>query len=156
VTGDWAWRAEAAYFPNRPLQVAADPSIFEANALETGAGVDRRAGDFTLSASLLVRVEDTASRASDGSLAASSNTDVSVVGGFSRSFARERFQTRLFTLLNPKDRAAFVRGVFTWKPLDDLALESSVGWFAGEGNDLITRFADRDFFFLRMTRYFGL
>lgn len=156
VTGGWAWRAEAAYFPDRPLQVADDPSIFEANSLEAGAGVDRRAGDFTLSASFLVRREDTASREPDGTLAVSSNADVSLVGGFSRSFARERYQTRVFTLLNPQDRAAFVRGVFTWKPVDDIAIESSVGWFAGEGNDIITRFADRDFFFVRITRYFGL
>ena len=116
----------------------------------------RSAGDFTLSASVLVNREEAATRVSRDTLATSARTNLSLVGGFSRSFRRDRIETRLFTLVNPDDRAAFIRAVLTWKPADDVAIESSVGWFAGDGDDVITRFADRDFFFVRVKRYFGL
>ena len=156
VTGPWAWRAEAAYFPGRSLQVEGESAVFEGDSLEAGAGLDRRAGDFTLSATVLVRRQDVATRASaPDALAISVRTNVSLVGGFSRTYARDRFETRVFTLVNPEDRAAFLRGVLTWKPADDVVVESSVGWFAGEGDDVITRFADRDFVYLRMKYYFG-
>ena len=155
VTGQWAWRAEAAYFPGRQVQVEGEPAVFDGDSLEAGAGLDRRAGDFTLSATVLVRREDAATRVAEDVLAISPRTNVSLVGGFSRTWNRDRLETRVFTLVNPEDRAAFLRGVLTWKPADDVVLEGSIGWFAGEGDDVITRFADRDFAYLRMKYYFG-
>jgi hypothetical protein len=145
VTGKWAWRAEAAWFPERPLQVENEPRTFEGDSLEAGAGVDRRAGDFTLSGTVFFR----RTRLSP----AGTHDNVSVVAGFSRSY--DRVETRLFALVNPEDEAAFVRGVLSWKPVADFAVETSVGWFVGDGNDAITRFGDRDFGYVRLKYYFG-
>ena len=155
VRGRWAIRAEGAYFPDRPLQVDSLPEIFEGDAFEAGAGVDRRAGDFTFSGTVLLRHEDAAGRPAAGPLVAGARTNVSAVAGFSRSYARDRFETRLFSLVNPADRAAFVRGVLTWKPADDVSVDGTVGWFAGEGDDVVTRFGDRDFAFVRVKYFFG-
>ncbi len=155
VIGQWALRAEAAYFPDRPMQVSNQPSLFEGNSLEAGAGVDRRAGDFTLSGTVLLRREDTLTQEASNLMRGDVRTSVSVVAGFSRTFNRDRVETRLFSLVNPGDRAAFVRGVLAWKPADDVAIETSAGWFAGEGDDVITRFGDRDFAYLRLKYYFG-
>ncbi|MBA3948958.1 MAG: hypothetical protein H0X44_03330 [Acidobacteria bacterium] len=155
VRGQWAIRAEGAYFPGRPLQVDGVPEIFEGDSIEAGAGVDRRAGDFTLSGTVLVRHEDVARRGADGMLTPGARTNVSAVAGFSRSYNRDRIETRVFSLVNPADRAAFIRGVVTWKPIDDVAIDATAGWFAGEGDDVITRFGDRDFAFVRMKYFFG-
>ena len=155
VIGQWALRAEAAYFPDRPLQVANQPAVFEGGSLEAGAGVDRRAGDFTLSGTVLLRREDTLTQVARDVIHGDVRTSLSVVAGFSRTFNRDRVETRLFSLVNPGDNAAFVRGVLAWKPADDVAIETSAGWFAGEGDDVITRFGDRDFAYLRVKYYFG-
>lgn len=162
VVGKWAIRGEAALFPSRPTQGGPGVAIFESNALEAGAGVDRRAGDFTLSATVLLRRDHVKYRVPQWPGLRESYRDieepvtsVSVVAGFSRTFNRDRVETRVFSLVNPEDRAAFLRGVFAWKPLDDVAVESSIGWFMGEGDDVITRFGDRDFGYVRVKYYFG-
>lgn len=155
VRGQWAMRAEGAYFPGRPLQVEGAPQVFEGDSFEAGAGVDRRAGDFTLSGTLLLRHEDVMRPVSSDVMIGETRTNVSVVAGFSRTYSRDRVETRLFSLVNPADRAAFIRGVLTWKPADDVAVDATIGWFAGEGDDVITRFGDRDFAFVRMKYFFG-
>lgn len=166
VAGKWAIRGEGAYFPDRAVQVENEARWFEGSALEGGAGVDRRAGDFTLSGTVLVR-RTTAfvKRQTDSGFqgrrtfrdlyTTERRTNVSFVTGFSRTFNRDRIETRAFSLINPEDRAAFLRGVLTWKPADDVAVETSIGWFAGEGDDVITRFGDRDFGYVRVKYYFG-
>jgi hypothetical protein len=42
-----------------------------------------------------------------------------------------------------------------WTPADNVAVETSVGWFVGEGDDVITRFGDRDFAYIRLKYFFG-
>ena len=37
---------------------------------------------------------------------------------------------------------------------DNLSLQGSIGWFAGAGRDLVGRFADSDFAYLRLKYYF--
>ena len=37
---------------------------------------------------------------------------------------------------------------------DNLTLEASVGWFAGTSRDLIGRFGDSDFAYVRVKYYF--
>lgn len=166
VIGKWAIRGEAAFFPDRPLQVENQARWFEGHAFEAGAGVDRRAGDFTLSGTILFRRTVTYTlRPIDPNFRGRStfrdlyarafNESVSLAAGFSRTFNRDRVETRLFSLVNLGDRAAFVRGVVAWKPADDLAIESTVGWFFGDGDDVITRFGDRDFAGVKLKYYFG-
>jgi len=162
VAGKWAIRGEAAYFPDRPAQADFPLGIFNADAVEAGVGVDRRAGDFTLSATALLRVAHRQYRTpqfpgprESYRIEEERLTNLSFVGGFSRSFNRDRVETRVFSLVNAEDRAGFVRGLLAWKPIDDVAVETSLGWFIGEGDDVITRFGDRDFGYVRFRYYFG-
>jgi hypothetical protein len=109
--------------------------------VQVGAGADRRAGDYRLSGTVLVQ-RRTASGFAD--------TNVSLVAGGERSFARETRRVRLFAVWNASDASGFARSILTWSLRDDLALEGSLGWFFGEGDDTLSRFADRDFLALRL------
>lgn len=165
VTGQWAIRGEGAFFPDRPVQVENEARWFKGDAFEAGAGVDRRAGDFTLSGTVLYRrTHGWIKTPPSGFVGRVTFRDlyretlhqsVSVVAGFSRTFTRDRVETRVFSLVNPEDRAGFVRGLLAWKPADDVAVETSVGWFIGDGDDVITQFGDRDFGYVRVKYYFG-
>jgi hypothetical protein len=61
---------------------------------------------------------------------------------------------RLFGVYNPNSGEGFVRGIFTATLRDNVALEGSLGWFAGSGLDTIGRFADSDFLYLRLKYFF--
>ena len=71
-----------------------------------------------------------------------------------RTFARERFQLRAFSVYNPPEGSGFARGIASAKLQDDLAVEFSAGWFAGGGRDVIGRFQDSDFTYGRLKYYF--
>ena len=49
----------------------------------------------------------------------------------------------------PTTASGFVRGIGMASLRDNLALEASIGWFAGDGRDLIARFGDSDFVYVR-------
>ncbi|HEX5213970.1 MAG TPA: hypothetical protein VFV98_00825 [Vicinamibacterales bacterium] len=138
VTGDWAWRGEAAIV-DRQFAGAARPGPVAGRSLDAGAGFDRRAGDFRVYGSLLVHHDW-----SDVDPAIV-KTDTSVVGSIERLFDRERWLARAFALVNPADRSGFVRGLVTWKPRDFLAVDFSAGAFLGSGDDTISRVQGRDF-----------
>ena len=46
------------------------------------------------------------------------------------------------------------RVIATGELRDNLAWEGSIGWFVGEGRDLVGRFADSDFIYVRLKHYF--
>ena len=71
-----------------------------------------------------------------------------------RSFARQKYQGRLFGVYNPNSRSGFVRGIGTAALRDNVALEGSLGWFAGSGLDTISRFSDSDFAYVRLKYFF--
>ena len=139
VTGDWAWRGEAAIVIHREFAGVSRPGPVAGRSLDAGAGFDRRAGDFRVYGSLLVHHDW-----SDVDPAIV-KTDMSLVGSIERLFDRERWLARAFALVNPADRSGFVRGLVTWKPRDFLAVDVSAGAFLGSGDDTISRFKGRDF-----------
>lgn len=145
VAGDWAIRGEAAWFVQKTLQAVSRPGLVAGDVLEAGAGLDRRAGQSRVFASVLLHREWSAE---DPRVARS---DVNVVGSVERSFRRERHHARAFVVLNPADASAFVRGLWTWTPADNLSFHASAGTFLGEGDDAIARFKGRDFLIGRLT-----
>jgi hypothetical protein len=130
VRGQWAVRAEAAAFNGD-----------DRNNWDAGIGIDRKTGEYRLSGSLLVHGEP-------------SDTSFSFILAADRTFARERYHTRTFGVVNATDRSSFLRNVTTATLRDNVALEGSIGWFFGEGQDPIGRFADRDFLYARLKVYF--
>ncbi len=143
VRGQWGVRGEIAAFVDDSVQ-STQLQIVDAHSIDAGAGVDRRAGDYTLSATLLVHSESHISN----------RTDVSLVMSLDRTFARERYRFRGFGVYNASESSGFVRGIGFANLRDNLALETSLGWFAGSGRDLVGRFSDSDFAYVRLKYYF--
>jgi hypothetical protein len=146
VAGPWVVRGEAAIFPRDAFQAPDRAVVLEGRSLDAGMGVDRKAGDYRVSGQVLVHREryDAGTR----------RTDVSLIVSADRSFARQKYSGRIFGVYNPKSRAGFARGIATASVRDNLAVESSVGWFGRRGLDTIGRFSDSDFVYLRLKYFF--
>jgi hypothetical protein len=155
VRGKWGMRGEIAAFVADNFQ-SADLHVIEGKSFDAGFGVDRRAGDYTLSATLLVHSEsyDAPLTVPGAGEALDGRTDVSLILSADRTFARERYRFRGFGVYNASGASGFVRGILMAGVRDNLALEGSVGWFAGDSLDLIGRFGDSDFAYLRVKYYF--
>jgi hypothetical protein len=146
VAGPWVVRGEVAVFPRDAFQAPDRAAVLAGRSFDAGAGVDRKAGEYRVSGQLLVHRE----RYDAGS----QRTDVSLIVSADRSFARQKYTGRLFGVYNPKSRAGFARGIASASLRDNLALESSIGWFGRRGLDTIGRFSDSDFVYLRLKYYF--
>jgi len=77
-------------------------------------------------------------------------TDLSLIVSADRTFARQKYEGRLFGVYNPTSGSAFVRGIARAALRDNVALEGSIGVFTGDGADNIGRFADSDFVYVRV------
>jgi hypothetical protein len=152
VRGAWAIRGELAAFVDNSFQ-SADLRLLSGTSIDTGAGVDRRAGDYTVSATVLLHSE-TYDPAAGGRETPDGRSDVSLVLSADRTFARERYRLRAFGVLNATESSGFARAIGMASLRDNLVLEASIGWFAGDGRDLVGRFGDSDFAYLRARYYF--
>jgi hypothetical protein len=128
-----------------------DLTAVSGTSFDAGLGVDRRAGTYQFSGTVLVHRE-----VPDGVPGSDlePRTDLSLIFSADRTFARERYRLRAFTLYNTTEASAFMRAIGIATLTDDVALEGSTGWFAGEGRDTIGRFGDSDFVYVRLKYYF--
>jgi hypothetical protein len=164
VRGAWAIRGEAAAFVDRTFQpsdasagalagasAGLGAGVYEGHAIEAGGSVERKAGDYRINLAVLMerQVADADARGD-----AFTQTDVSLVMGAQRSFARDTRRVLLFGLWNMADSSGFLRSIGSWSLRDNLWLEGSVGWFLGEGTDTLSRFATRDFAYVKLKAYF--
>jgi hypothetical protein len=154
VLGQWGVRGELAAFVDDNFQTAT-LDVVRGHSFDAGIGVDRRAGDYTVSGTVLVHREayDEPVVTSDRTLE-DGRTDVSLVASADRTFDRERYRLRTFGVYNLTEESAFVRAIGMATLRDNLLLEASIGWFLGEGRDLVGRFGDSDFVYLRAKYYF--
>lgn len=134
--GPWGLRGEAAWFDT------VTPRSFE-----VGIGADRRAGSYRVAINAIVSHAD--------------ETDVTFVGWAERSFARETRSGRLLAVYDPADETAFVRGIAMLSLRDNLSLEASAGWIAGQaggisqgGADVLALLSSRDFLYMRLKVHF--
>ena len=162
VRGQWGIRGELAAFVDDNFQ-SPDLRVVSGRSLDVGAGVDRRAGTFTLSGTVLVHSESydtplavTADRDGPPSprLRRAGRTDTSFVMSLDRTFARERYRFRGFGVVNASEGSAFFRGIVFASLRDNLGVEGSIGWFAGSGRDVVGRFSDSDFGYVRLRWFF--
>jgi hypothetical protein len=152
VRGEWGVRGELAAFVEDSFQ-SADPAVVTGSSIDAGVGVDRRAGDFTLSGTVLLHFESYDEPLSPADRR-SGRSDVSVVASVDRTFAQERYRLRGFGVYNATEASGFIRGIAMTSLRDNLGLEASVGWFLGDGRDLVGRFADSDFVYARIKYHF--
>jgi hypothetical protein len=153
VRGDWAMRGEMAVTTGDTVGLGASPLGGDGHSVRAGIGADRKAGAVRLSGTLLIE-----HRVADADpvlgIAGGTDTNVSLVVGGDRGFARDTRKVKVFGAWNVADASGFARTIGTWSLRDNLSLEGSVGWFFGEGDDTISRFADRDFITLSLKAYF--
>jgi predicted RND superfamily exporter protein len=147
VRGEWGMRGEIAAFLDDNFQYSALRSA-NGSSVDAGVGVDRRAGDYRFSGTLLLHHESVDLAISE------TRSSLSWVLSADRRFSRERYALRAFGVANTSDGSGFARVIATGELRDNLALEGSVGWFIGEGRDLIGRFTDSDFVYVRLKHYF--
>lgn len=147
VAGPWVVRGELAAFTRDAFQPTTPTAAVTGRSFDAGGGVDRKAGEYRVSGQVLVHREDYDD-------ARDSRTDVSLIVSADRSFSRQKYEGRLFGVYNPASGAAFVRGVARANLRDNVALEASIGAFAGTGVDSIGRFSDSDFAYLRLKYFF--
>ena len=150
VRGAWGLRGEIAAFVDDNFQLS-DPRVVSGSSVDAGLGVDRKAGDYRLSATLLLHHE---SFESPGATGEDRRRDLSIIASADRSFARERYTLRTFGVVTPSESSAFLRAIATVSLRDNVAVEGSGGWFVGDGNDFTGRFAECDFVYLRLKYYF--
>ena len=146
VTGAWGFRAETAVFLEDAFQAPGAIGLREGRSFDTGAGVDRKAGGYRVSGSVLVHHESYD--------AGGERTDTSLILSADRTFVRERYEGRLFGVYNPSSRSTFLRWIASARLQDNLVLEGSIGWFNGESLDTVGRFGDSDFVYARLKYYF--
>jgi hypothetical protein len=155
--GPWGIRGEAAYFPEDTLQSIEPPAPIPARTLDSGLGVDRRAGNYRLAANVIASWRS----ASDiAQVAPAERSDVLIVGAVDRSFARETRSVRVLAAYNPDSDSAFVRAIGAISLKDNIWLEMSAGWL--NGNDVVGArhasplqgFSRRDFVYARLKLHF--
>ena len=139
VSGPWAWRGEAAYFPERTFAATTFAGTVPGTSFSSGVGFDRRAGPLRVFGSFLMQRE---SAALDGDAV---RTNYTLVGSVDRAFHQDRMTARAFLASNPHDHSGFVRGIFQWRLGDQVGFEVSAGAFYGASDDIIGRFHGRDF-----------
>jgi hypothetical protein len=147
VLGPWGVRGELAAFTTDAFQPDTPASAPTGSSFDAGGGIDRKAGEYRISGQVLVHHEshdDTRE----------GPTDVSLIVSADRTFARQKYEGRLFGVYNPTSGAAFVRGIARANLRDNVALEGSIGAFTGDGTDNIGRFADSDFAYIRLKYFF--
>jgi hypothetical protein len=81
-------------------------------------------------------------------------TDVSFIASADRTFRRERYRLRMFGVYNASESSGFLRAIGIMSLRDNWTLETSVGWFAGGGRDIVGRFGDSDFLYAKLKYYF--
>jgi hypothetical protein len=152
VRGEWGVHGEVAAFVDDNFQ---RPSlrVVKGSSLDAGIGVDRKAGQYRVSATTLVHHEGY-----DEGLSSPPDvrgrSDVSLIVSADRTFARERYGVRTFAVYNANESSAFLRSIASAKIHDNFAIEGSTGWFIGDGRDIVGRFADSDFAYARVKYYF--
>lgn len=144
--GLWGIRGETALFVDRTWQAnGLQPEA--GGGLETGVGVDRKAGSYRVSGNAVLSKR----WADQGSI---DRTDVTLVAALDRSFARETRSIRAFAVYNPGERSAFARVIASFSLRDRVALEASGGLFSGHALDALSLLASRDFVYLRLKVFY--
>lgn len=153
VSGAWGLRGEAAVFTEDSFQSRTLQRV-SGRSIDAGVGLDRRAGDYTIGATVLVHSESYDMPLGSDAAAGDGRTDLSLIVSTDRSLSRERYRLRGFGVYNASESSGFLRGIALVTLQDNVALEGSIGWFIGSGRDVIGRFASDDFGYVQLKYYF--
>ena len=151
VRGEWGIRGELAAFVEDSFQ-SPSLAVLEGSSWDAGLGIDRQAGSYRISGTLLVHRESYDRPPTPAG--PTGRHDVSIILSADRAFSQERYRLRAFGVANAAEGSAFARGIASAELRDNLTLEGSLGLFLGRGDDLIGGFHDRDFAYVRIKYFF--
>jgi hypothetical protein len=152
VRGEWGLRGEVAAYVDDSFQGSL--RVVSGGSVDGGIGVDRQAGAYRVSGTMIFHHEAYDDPIATGDGPASSRSNLSLILAADRTFSRERYRLRTFAVYSPDESNAFLRAIGIANLRDNLALEGSIGWFGGTGPNLIGTFADSDFVYVRLKYYF--
>lgn len=150
VRGEWGIRGEIAAFVTDSFQARAEPGAVTGRSIEGGVGADRKAGNYRVSANVLLRRRF----ADDAGAMGVDEHDLNLIASLKRLFSRETRTLQVFAVYDPTEATSFVRGIFTVSLTDRVSIEASGGLFTGSGPDTLGRFTDRDFAYVKVKRHF--
>ena len=158
VRGAWSLRGEIAAFVVDQLRPSIAAAGVPGRTIEGGVGADRRAGDYRVSATVLVTHTATddspAGRLARFADPGIEGTDALMVGSADRSFSRDTRRVRVFAVYDPDDDSVFARVIAAISVRDDVWLEGSGGLFVGSSLDAVGRLTGRDFLYARLKVFF--
>jgi hypothetical protein len=149
--GAVTWRAEGAVLVDTAVQSQPGAPTADGRSLQIGAGLDWTVRAWRTFGNVIGR------RAwAVGSRAAlvPASGGIQLVGGAERKFTRDTRLVRAFAVVDPTQGTSFVRGLGAWNVRDNLWLEASAAWLAGDGMDFLGQYTDRDFVSVRVKYYF--
>ncbi len=152
VRGEWGLRGEVAAFVDDNFQGAL--RVVSGSSIDGGLGLDRQAGAYRVSGTALVHYEAYDDRITTDDRTTITHSNLSLILAADRTFSREKYRLRTFAVYSPDESNAFFRAIGMANLRDNLALEGSIGWFAGTGPNLIGTFADSDFVYVRLKYHF--
>lgn len=157
VRGAWGLRGELAVFLQDTLQAGTVLGGVPGGRIDSGLGVDRRAGEYRVAVNLLWSYENADAPEPIAGVVPNAEldrADVTVVAAAERRFARDTRTARVLAAYDPADATIFVRGIGALNVRENVWLEGSVGAFAGSADDTFGRLTRRDFLYARLRVHF--
>jgi hypothetical protein len=162
VRGGWGIRGEVAAFPDRAIQAVNTAVVVDGRTIEAGFGADRKAGAYRIASNIVLSKRWIANKGlvTVPVVPVIDATDVLLVAVLDRSFARESRSVRVLGVYNPTEGSSFTRGIALFSVRDNVALETSIGWFTGGGASSLTltdsfgQLDSRDFAYARVKVFF--
>jgi hypothetical protein len=147
---DVGFRAEGAYFKDRHYISKADVSIVSRDTIQFVAGAD-----YNVSEHVYLNVLYSYDHVLDGgSLASRRATQQQLAGDIEWDLWDDTFSVELFALWITTDDSVYFNPTITWKPLDNLTLETGLNLlWAGKG-DVLFPYRNNDSLFVSAKLFF--
>ena len=148
VKGKWGIRGEGAFFNGQGFQKKGVLDYTKGNSFTLGFGVDRSFGDNYLNFSALYQ------KISVDSSIEEREEEITFLAELEKKFSYDTKVIKLFSIYNTMGKSIFLKGTFSVNLLENLWIELSAGIFEGREKDVLSKFEDSDFYYVKCTYNF--
>ena len=148
VKGKWGIRGEGAFFTGQGFQKKGVLDYIKGNSFTVGFGVDRSFRDYYMNFSALYQ------KISVDSSIDEREEEITLLADIERKFSYDTKVIKLFSIYNTMGNSMFLKGTFSVNLLENLWAELSIGIFEGKERDVLSKFEDSDFFYVKCTYNF--
>jgi hypothetical protein len=143
VSGEWGIRGEGAFFTNMGYQEKGIIDYVKGDSLTTGISIDRSYRDNYMNLSALYKkifVDENIEEEKD---------EISLIADVERRFSYETKKIEFFSMYNVMSNSLYVNGMLSLNIVENLWLDFLIGIFYGEGEDILSKFTNNDFFLIK-------